>query len=87
MNHPFERNSCGPCSEQVVRSGVTFKYGPNGPEGLVKGNKKVYVVSASGGNLTESSLLYLPSHFVLSCFCCKELVTRSCVAVNRYAEG
>ncbi|MFC0402273.1 FMN-dependent NADH-azoreductase [Paraburkholderia rhizosphaerae] len=32
----------------IARAGVTFKYGPTGPEGLVKG-KKVYVVSARGG--------------------------------------
>jgi FMN-dependent NADH-azoreductase len=36
------------CCAQVARSGVTFKYGQNGPEGLIKG-KRVYVVSASGG--------------------------------------
>ena len=49
---------------QVVRSGVTFKYGANGPEGLVTGNKKIYVVSASGGKFEDSSLR-LPSHFLV----------------------
>ncbi|MDR5758222.1 NAD(P)H-dependent oxidoreductase [Caballeronia sp. LZ035] len=32
----------------IARSGMTFSYGANGPEGLVKG-KKVFVVSARGG--------------------------------------
>jgi FMN-dependent NADH-azoreductase len=32
----------------IARAGITFKYGANGPEGLVNG-KKVFVVSARGG--------------------------------------
>ena len=32
----------------IARAGITFKYGANGPEGLVTG-KKVFVVSARGG--------------------------------------
>ncbi len=32
----------------IARAGVTFRYGANGPEGLVTG-KKVYVVAARGG--------------------------------------
>ena len=32
----------------IARAGITFKYGANGPEGLVNG-KKVHVVSARGG--------------------------------------
>ena len=32
----------------IARAGITFKYGANGPEGLVTG-KKVHVVSARGG--------------------------------------
>ncbi|MFD2720154.1 FMN-dependent NADH-azoreductase [Hymenobacter monticola] len=34
--------------DHVVRAGVTFKYGPNGPQGLLTG-KKVYLALASGG--------------------------------------
>jgi FMN-dependent NADH-azoreductase len=34
--------------DAIARAGVTFKYGPTGPVGLVTG-KKVYVVSARGG--------------------------------------
>lgn len=34
--------------DQIVRAGVTFRYGESGPEGLVTG-KKAYLVLASGG--------------------------------------
>jgi FMN-dependent NADH-azoreductase len=34
--------------DHVLRPGVTFRYGENGPEGLVRG-KKVYLVLARGG--------------------------------------
>ena len=34
--------------DMVVRARVTFRYGENGPEGLLK-DKKAYVVMASGG--------------------------------------
>jgi FMN-dependent NADH-azoreductase len=38
--------------DHIVRAGITFKYGPNGPEGLVKGKKAILVV-ASGGVYTS----------------------------------
>jgi len=38
--------------DYVLRSGVTFRYTANGPEGLVKG-KKAYIVQASGGVYSE----------------------------------
>jgi FMN-dependent NADH-azoreductase len=38
--------------DHVARAGRTFKYGANGPEGLV-GGKKVYVFVASGGVYSE----------------------------------
>jgi FMN-dependent NADH-azoreductase len=38
--------------DQIIRSGVTFSYGENGPEGLVKG-KKVYIAMSSGGIYSE----------------------------------
>jgi FMN-dependent NADH-azoreductase len=34
--------------DHIARSGVTFRYTANGPEGLIKG-KKIYVVSTRGG--------------------------------------
>jgi FMN-dependent NADH-azoreductase len=49
----------------IARNGITFKYGPNGPEGLVNG-KKVYVVSARGGKYLgtpgESQTPYLKTY-------------------------
>jgi FMN-dependent NADH-azoreductase len=48
----------------IARAGITFKYGANGPEGLVTG-KKVIVVSARGGKYTgtpnDSQTPYLKS--------------------------
>lgn len=38
--------------DHVARAGVTFKYGENGPVGLLTG-KKVYVFTASGGVYTS----------------------------------
>ena len=40
--------------DRVSVAGRTFKYGANGPEGLVKG-KKVFVASARGGVYSGSS--------------------------------
>ncbi|MBO9155198.1 FMN-dependent NADH-azoreductase [Chitinophaga sp. GCM10012297] len=40
--------------DHVVRAGVTFKYGENGPEGLVNG-KKVYLAISSGGVFSDDS--------------------------------
>ena len=39
--------------DHIVRAGVTFRYGANGPEGLVPNTKKVYVAMASGGVYSE----------------------------------
>lgn len=39
----------------VARAGVTFRYGENGPVGLLEG-KKVYVVLASGGTAIGSNI-------------------------------
>ena len=38
--------------DHIVRSGVTFSYGENGPLGLIK-NKRVYIAMSSGGIYTE----------------------------------
>ena len=35
--------------DHIARAGITFRYTPNGPEGLVNG-KKVYIVAARGGS-------------------------------------
>ena len=41
--------------DYVVRPGVTFRYGAQGPEGLVKG-KKAYLVVARGGVYTQGPM-------------------------------
>ncbi len=41
--------------DMVARAGVTFRYGENGPEGLLK-DKKAYVVMASGGVTMGSAM-------------------------------
>jgi FMN-dependent NADH-azoreductase len=38
--------------DHIVRAGVTFKYGENGPIGLIEG-KKVYIAETSGGIYSE----------------------------------
>ncbi|MEL6960825.1 MAG: NAD(P)H-dependent oxidoreductase [Pseudomonadota bacterium] len=45
----------------VARPGVTFRYTPNGPEGLLTGKKAILVI-ASGGVPVGSDLDYLTSH-------------------------
>ena len=40
--------------DQVARVGETFRYTENGPVGLLK-DKKVYVLTARGGNYSEGS--------------------------------
>lgn len=45
----------------VARVGRTFKYTENGPEGLLTG-KKVYVLTARGGNYSEDSPAHAMDH-------------------------
>ena len=47
--------------DHVARVGRTFKYTENGPVGLLKG-KKVYVLTARGGNYSESSPAHAMDH-------------------------
>jgi FMN-dependent NADH-azoreductase len=39
--------------DHIARAGVTFKYGENGPEGLLKG-KKAVVIASRGGQYKDS---------------------------------
>ncbi|MBJ6107896.1 FMN-dependent NADH-azoreductase [Hymenobacter sp. BT523] len=41
--------------DHLTRAGVTFRYTPSGPEGLIKG-KKVYLAVASGGIYSEGPM-------------------------------
>jgi len=47
--------------DQVARVGRTFKYTENGPEGLLT-SKKVYVLTARGGNYFENSPAHAMDH-------------------------
>ena len=47
--------------DHVARAGLTFKYGANGPEGLLLG-KKVYVFTARGGVYSEGPAKVMDFH-------------------------
>ena len=47
--------------DQVARAKVTFRYGDNGPEGLLE-NKKTYVVLSSGGTQLGSDLDFVSNY-------------------------
>ncbi|MBC7385364.1 MAG: NAD(P)H-dependent oxidoreductase [Cryobacterium sp.] len=45
--------------DHLVRSGVTFRYGPKGPEGLLSPDKTVFVFEATGGDYVNPELARL----------------------------
>jgi FMN-dependent NADH-azoreductase len=47
--------------DQVVRSKLTFRYGDNGPVGLVN-NKKVYIIIASGGTKLGTGIDFISDY-------------------------
>jgi FMN-dependent NADH-azoreductase len=47
--------------DHVARAGVTFRYGENGPEGLI-GNTRVHVVATSGGTPIGSAYDFSSNH-------------------------
>ncbi|MEH6345682.1 MAG: NAD(P)H-dependent oxidoreductase [Bermanella sp.] len=47
--------------DQVARAKVTFRYGENGPEGLLK-NKKAYVIISSGGTPLGSDIDFVSGY-------------------------
>jgi len=47
--------------DHVARAGVTFKYGANGPEGLLK-NKKLYVFTSRGGVYSQGPAKTMDFH-------------------------
>ncbi|MFT7560421.1 MAG: FMN-dependent NADH-azoreductase [Flavobacteriales bacterium] len=47
--------------DQIARAKVTFRYGDNGPEGLLE-NKKAYVIISSGGTQLGSDLDYVSKY-------------------------
>jgi len=40
--------------DHIVRAGITFQYGQNGPKGLLQNLKNVYLVEATGGVYLEN---------------------------------
>ena len=42
--------------DHVIRAGQTFKYGANGPEGMVPAGKKVIIVSSRGGIYSDGPM-------------------------------
>lgn len=47
--------------DHIARAGVTFKYGANGPEGMVKG-KKFYIFTSRGGVYSEGPAKVMDFH-------------------------
>jgi len=47
--------------DQVVRSNLTFRYGDNGPIGLVE-NKKAYIIIASGGTKLGTEIDFISDY-------------------------
>lgn len=50
--------------DQIARAGISFKYGANGPEGLITGKKVIIVTTRGGvykGTPNDSQLPYLKS--------------------------
>lgn len=47
--------------DHIARAGLTFKYGANGPEGMVKG-KKFYIFTARGGVYSEGPAKVMDFH-------------------------
>jgi FMN-dependent NADH-azoreductase len=47
--------------DHIVRVGRAFQYTATGPEGLIKG-KKVYIITASGGNYAKDSPVHALDH-------------------------
>ena len=47
--------------DQVIRSKLTFRYGNNGPIGLIN-NKKVYIIIVSGGTQLGSELDFISDY-------------------------
>ena len=47
--------------DQIARANITFRYGDNGPEGLLK-DKKSYVILSSGGTQLGSNIDYVSDY-------------------------
>jgi FMN-dependent NADH-azoreductase len=73
--------------DQVARANVTFRYGENGPEGLLE-NKKAYVVLSSGGTQLGSDMDFVSDyiHHVLGFIGIKDVTIIDSSGIGRNEE-
>ena len=74
--------------DQVARANVTFRYGENGPEGLLE-DKKAYVVISSGGTQLGSDIDYVSDyiHHVLGFIGIKDVTIIDSSGIGRDEEN
>ena len=73
--------------DQVARAKVTFRYGDNGPEGLLE-NKKAYVILSSGGTQLGSDIDFVSDyiHHVLGFLGIKDVTIIDSSGIGRDEE-
>ena len=73
--------------DQVARAKVTFRYGDNGPEGLLE-NKKAYVIISSGGTQLGSEVDFVSDyiHHVLGFIGIKNVTIIDSSGIGRNEE-
>jgi len=73
--------------DQVARANVTFRYGDNGPEGLLE-DKKAYVIISSGGTQLGSDIDYVSDyiHHVLDFIGIKDVTIIDSSGIGRNEE-
>jgi len=73
--------------DQVARAKVTFRYGDNGPEGLLE-DKKAYVLLSSGGTLLGSDIDYVSDyiHHILGFIGIKDVTLIDSSGIGRNEE-
>ena len=73
--------------DQVARTKVTFRYGDNGPEGLLE-NKKAYVIISSGGTQLGSEVDFVSDyiHHVLGFIGIKDVTIIDSSGIGRNEE-
>jgi len=73
--------------DQVARAKVTFRYGENGPEGLLE-NKKAYVIISSGGTQLGSEVDFVSDyiHHVFSFVGIKDVTIIDSSGIGRNEE-
>ncbi len=73
--------------DQVARAKVTFRYGDNGPEGMLE-NKKAYVILSSGGTQLGSDIDFVSDyiHHVLGFIGIKDVTIIDSSGIGRDEE-